>query len=729
MSLSAGLVRRLTGLPSGRRSKFLVLALWLALATVAAPLAAGLSKVQNNAAITGLPRGAEATAAFDRAKAAFPGSDKPVAVAVYARETGLTGADRAKAEADRAAFGRYAEGGQVPQAFPSADGKALLVSFPLAGSDQDRNAAAKEIKKRLAEGAPAGLQARLTGSAGAVTDVLDAFKGLDGTLIIVAAGIVALLLLVTYRSPILWLIPLIAVGMASQGASATIYLLAKYAGLAFDLQSQSILTVLVFGVGVDYALLLIARYREELRRHRDRHEAMRVALRRSFPAILASSATVSVGLLCLLAAQLHSTRGVGPVGAVGILAAMVAMTTLLPTLLVLCGRWLFWPFVPRFTESAVGHDTAEDHGRWGKVAGVVGRRPRLTWIGTALALGVLALGIGKLSLGLPYAETFTKEVGSVTGQRLIEAHYPGGASSPADVVATAGTADQVVTAARAVDGIADVRPPVPSADGRWVRIQVVLAAPPDSRAAKDSIDRLRDAVHAVPGSQALAGGDTAIQLDTERAAARDNRVVMPLILGVVFLVLVVLLRALVAPLLLVASVVLSYAAAMGAAGLILAAIGHPKLYFGLPLQGFLFLVALGVDYTIFLMTRAREEVAVLGHRRGMLRALTVTGGVITSAGLVLAATFAALSVLPLVPSLQTGIIVAVGVLLDTFLVRSLLIPALALHIGPRVWWPSRPARDQVRRPIAGGTPQLPGESVLPAGTISDSSKVHTGVQA
>lgn len=728
MSLSLGSAHRLIGLPSGRRSKFLVLGLWLLLATVAAPLAAGLGKVQNNDAITGLPRGAEATAAFDRAKAAFPGSDKPVAVAVYARQSGLTGTDRADAEADRAAFARYAEGGRVPLAFPSADGKALLISFPLAGTDHDRNAAAKEIKKRLADGAPAGLQTGLTGPAGAVTDVLDAFKGLDGTLLLVAAGVVSLLLLVTYRSPILWLVPLIAVGMANQVASATVYLLAKYAGLAFDLQSQSILTVLVFGVGVDYALLLIARYREELRRHRDRHEAMRVAMRRSLPAILASAATVSAGLLCLLAAQLHSTRGVGPVGAVGIVAAMVAMTTLLPTLLVLCGRWLFWPFVPRFAESAIGRDTAEDHGRWGAVAGAVGRRPRLTWIGTAVALGVLALGIGKLSIGLPYADTFTKEVGSVTGQRLIEAHYPSGASSPADIVAAAGAADQVVAAARGVDGIADVRPPVRSADGRWVRVEAVLGATPDSPAAEDSVRRLRTAVHAVPGAQALVGGPTATQLDTETAATRDNRVVMPLILAVVFLVLMVLLRALVAPVLLLASVVLSYLAAMGAAGLILAALGHPKLYYGLPLQGFLFLVALGVDYTIFLMTRAREEVAVLGHRRGMLRALTVTGGVITSAGVVLAATFAALSVLPLVPSLQTGIIVAVGVLLDTFLVRSLLIPALALHIGPRVWWPSRLGRDESRRHPVAAAPDVPGDDLVAAGPIPAVSTVHTGAR-
>jgi putative drug exporter of the RND superfamily len=336
---------------------------------------------------------------------------------------------------------------------------------------------------------------------------------------------------------------------------------------------------------------------------------------------------------------------------------------------------------------------------WAKVARRVGRRPRVIWVGTAVALGVLTLGIGNLSVGLPGSESFTKEVGSVTGQRLISQHYAGGASAPADILATAGSADQVVAAARAVPGVAAVQAPERSAGGQWVRVQAVLAAAPDSQAAKDTVDRLRDAVRAVPGAQAVVGGDTAFELDTERAADRDNRVIMPLILGVIFLILVVLLRALAASVLLMASVVLSFAAALGAAGLVLDAIGYPKLFYGLPLQVFLFLVALGVDYTIFLMTRAREEVGRLGHRRGVLHALTVTGGVITSAGLVLAATFAALSVLPLVASVQIGVVVAAGVLLDTFVVRSLLVPALAIDVGPRVWWwPGRPAADETLPP-------------------------------
>ncbi|GAA4713131.1 MMPL family transporter [Phytohabitans rumicis] len=670
-----------------RALKFLVLALWIGLASVVGPMAVKLADVVTDDAVAWLPQSAEATAAYERAKAAFPGSDRLVAVAVYAREGGLTPADRVKVEADRTVFSEYAEGGSVPTPVASADGQALLVSFPLAGDKDQQSDAAGDIKDRLANAPPAGLRTALTGSAGAEHDLFDAFGGMDLTLVLVTAGVVALLLLFTYRSPVLWLIPLICVGVASQVASAVVYLLARHAGLTVDFQGQSVLTVLVFGVGVDYALLLIARYREELRRHRDRHRAMAVALRRSFPAILASAATVAIGLLCLLAADLNSTRSLGPVGAVGIAAAFLAMTTLLPAILVLCGRWLFWPFVPRYTESAVGHDVAEDHGVWAKVAGGVGRRPRLVWIGTAVALVALTLGIGNLSLGLPASETFTKEVGSVTGQRLIERHFPDGAASPALILATAGTSDQVVAAARGAAGIADVPAPRLSADGAWVRIDAVLTDAPDSDAAKDTVDRLRAAVHAVPGAQAVVGGDTATELDTQRAANRDNLVVIPLILGVVFLILVVLLRALVAPLLLIGSVVLSYAAAMGAAGFVLDAMGYTKLFYGLPLQTFLFLVALGVDYTIFLMTRAREEVRQVGHEPGMLRALTVTGGVITSAGLVLAATFAALGVLPLVPSVQTGVIVAAGILLDTFLIRSLLIPALVLHVGPRVWWP------------------------------------------
>jgi RND superfamily putative drug exporter len=689
--------QRLVGLPAGRRAKFAMLALWIVIAAVMGPLALKLTEVQNNDTLGALPGGAETSRAAERAEAAFPAPDALVAVAVYARETGLTEADRAKVTADRAAFAGYAQGGVVPPESPSENGKALLLSFPLAGSADDQAEEVGEIKDRLAADTPAGLRTALTGSAGAQDDVFDAFGGMDTTLLLATAAAVALLLLLSYRSPVLWLVPLITAGVASQLASAVVYLVAKYGGLTVDFQSQNILTVLVLGVGVDYALLLIARYREELRRHQDRHQAMAVALRRSLPAICASAATVAAGLLCLLAAQLPSTRGLGPVGAIGIAATLIAMTTLLPAVLVLLGRWVFWPFVPRYSADRAGHDIAEDHGVWARMARAVGRRPRTIWIGTAVALVALTLGIGNLSIGLPGDEFFTKEVGSVTGQRMIETHYAGGTIAPTDILATAGTATAVTAAARTVDGLAEVAEPERSADGRWVRIRTILAADPTSDAAIDTVSRLREAVHAVPAADALVGGDTAYELDTERTTNRDNRVVMPLILAVVFLILVALLRALVAPLLLMISVIVSYGAALGAAGFILDAIGHPRLWNALPLQTFLFLVALGVDYTIFLMTRAREESAQLGHRQGVLHALTVTGGVITSAGVVLAATFAALSVLPLVPSLQTGVIVSVGVLIDTFLVRSLLIPALSLHIGRNTWWPGRLARPPAQQ--------------------------------
>ncbi|GIJ27050.1 putative membrane protein ActII-3 [Micromonospora qiuiae] len=684
-------------LAPGRRSKYALLVFWLVLIAAAGPLAIKLTEVQDNDALGALPATAEFTRAMQRAEEAFPDSQKPLAVAVYARQAGLTDADRAKAEADRAAFMAYADGSQVPPPVPSEDGQALLLSFPVAGDAEQRADAVRAIKDRLATDTPTELKTALTGPAAAEDDVFEAFEGMDGALLLATAGTVALLLLITYRSPVLWLIPLITVALANQLASAVVYLLATHADLAVDFQSQSIMTVLVFGVGVDYALLLIARYREELRRHADRHAAMAVALRRSIGAIAASAATVALGLLCLLAADLPSTRGLGPVGAVGIAAAFLAMTTLLPAVLVIFGRWLFWPFVPRYSPDAVGLDVAAEHGVWRRIAGFVGQRPRAVWMGTAAALVALSFGIGNLSIGLPGDQTFTTQVGSITGQRMIEAHYPSGTVAPAEILAAAGQADQVVAAARTVPGVAEVGEPETSPDGRWVRVAAVLADTPDSDAALDTVGRLRDAVHAVPGAQALVGGDTAYLIDEEQTVSRDNRTVAPLVLAVVFVVLVLLLRALVAPLLLLASVVLSYVAAVGAAGLILDTMGYPKLFVGIPLQTFLFLVALGVDYTIFLATRAREETARLGHRQGVLHALTVTGGVITSAGVVLAATFGALNVLPLVPSVQMAVIISVGVLLDTFLVRSLLVPALALEIGSRTWWPGRPSSPAGRR--------------------------------
>jgi len=426
---------------------------------------------------------------------------------------------------------------------------------------------------------------------------------------------------------------------------------------------------------------------------------MALAWRRSMPALLASAGTVTLGLLCLLAAQMNDVRGLGPIAAAGIAVTLAVVSTLLPALLVLLGRWVFWPFVPRF-----GSSSAVKRPLW---TTLVGKHPRAIWALATLVLAALSLGMAGLRSGQPADAVYTVEVGSVTGQRLVADHFPSGAGTPVRVIANASAADQVVAAAGAVDGVASVKSAPASSSFSLVPIEVVLNDNADSPTARATVERLRKAVHAVPGADALVGGQTASEIDIERASARDDAVLMPAILVVVLAVLVLLLRAVVAPLLLAVSVMLSYTAAMGLAGLVFQAIGYPGMQPNLPMWGYIFLVTLGVDYTIFLMTRAREEVARLGHRQGILSGLTVTGGVITSAGVVLAATFGTLALLPVVTAIQIGTIVALGVLLDTFVVRTLLVPALAIDIGPRIWWPHRPATTQ-------STPDSQPESKLGA---------------
>ncbi|GIJ67608.1 putative membrane protein ActII-3 [Virgisporangium ochraceum] len=691
---------------------WLGLILWAVAAALLLPLAGKSADAESTEAAGALPRDAETARALDRARSAFPGSDLPVAVVVYVREAGLTADDRAAVEAHRSTFATLVAGSSVGRAVDSDDGKAVLVAVPVPGRGAEVGATVERIREEASRG-PAGLRAAVTGSAAVEADGDAAGSGVETTLLAVTVAVVAVLLLVTYRSPVLWLVPLVVVGLASQVAAGVAYLLSRHAGVTVTESGSTVMLILVFGAGTDYALLVIARYREELRRHRDRYAAMAVAWRRSFPAILASAATVAVGLLCLLLARSNDVRGIGPVAAAGIAVAFVAMTTLLPVLLVLLGRWVFWPFVPRYSADTPA-DTSADPGRgrraWRRLADAIGRRPRVVWTVTTLVLVGLTLGVFGLRLGQPVDRMFTTEVESVTALRTVERHFPGGASAPAEVVAAAARADDVVATAAAVDGVAEVVRVGVSADGRWVRVDAVLRHPPDSAAAKATVERLRAALHAVPGADALVGGGTAAALDTERGASRDNRLLIPLILLVVFAVLVLLLRAVVAPLLLVASVVLSYAAAMGLVGIICRAIGYPYVMPSLPILGFVFLVTLGVDYTIFLMTRAREEVARVGHREGVLSALVVTGGVITSAGVVLAATFSVLLVVPYVTALHLGLVVAVGVLIDTFLVRTLLVPALAIDLGERVWWPARPVTaagpPTVRSAPDGGRPRI-----------------------
>ena len=686
------LLSRYAALVAGRRTKWVVVVFWLLLIGVGGPLATKIGSVENNDAQTWLPANAESTYALRIADQHFTNMNLSTAVVVYARSGGLTGADLGTIAADRGRLAsEHIAAAAIPPPVVSRDRQAAFISVLLRSSATNQSVlgdAVDRVREIARDGAPAGLNVQIAGEAGQASDFIHAFSGLDTTLLAAAIGVVALLLLITYRSPVLWLVPLLSVGLASEIASAVVYLLARHAGLLVNGESASILTVLVLGVGTDYALLLIARYREELHRHDDRHEAMSYALRRCLPAIGASAATVVIATLCLGFGSMNSTRGLGPVAAIGVLTAFLAMTSLLPALLVIIGRWAFWPFVPRYSPSRETASIEAEHGLWSRVSRAVGRAPRPIWIGTTLVLAALAFGSITLTAGQTQADQFTRQVGSVTGQQLLDQHFPAGSSSPADVYAPADQAGTALAAVEHVPGVTAAQTAATS--GGWTYITAVLSAAPDTGAAQQTVLRMRGALHRAGDGSALVGGQSAVDLDTGNAESAEEMLLIPLILGVVLLMLIVLLRALVAPVLLLLSVVLSYGGALGTAALLYRALGHPRIDRGLILFGFIFLVALGVDYTIFLMTRAREEVRRRGHRDGILSGLTVTGGVITSAGLVLAATFSVLAVLPVVDSLQQGLLIAVGVLLDTFLVRTLLIPALSLDVGPRIWRPSHP---------------------------------------
>ncbi|MFF4156754.1 MMPL family transporter [Streptomyces sp. NPDC001678] len=676
---------RIAGLTCGRVTKWLVVLAWAAILAVAVPMAGKLKSAESTDSTSSLPSGAQSTLVAEVADR-FPGGDRISGIIVYSRDGGITADDRAKADRDRQAFARMTST-EVAPARTSQDGKALALGVSLPGDVEMEPL--QKLQDQAKDGLPQGLEAHLTGSAGDRLDSLDSFKGLDGTLMLVAAGVVALLLLLTYRSPVLWMLPLIGAVVGSELANSVVYLLAKHAGLVVNGKIDSILVVLVFGAGTDYALLLIARYREELRNYADRHEAMAVAVARGGPAIIASAGTVCFGLLCLMAAQLKLNQSLGPVAAAGIVCVLLAMLTLLPALLTILGRWVFWPLVPKPGTAARTRRTV-----WDRIGSGVSRRPRTVWIASTLLLAALATGAFGVKSGLDFEHTYRTTPDSVTGQKVLSEHFSGGGGNPVRVVSEAGAADEVAKALRGVKGVAEVRPAQLSKDGKLAAIPTVLTDAPTSKAAEDTVDRVRDAIREVPGADAKVGNSAAATLDIARAQAHDRKVVIPLALAVVFVLLGLLLRALVAPLLLIATVVVSYFSSLGASWLLFKhVLGFPAVDDTLIIYGFIFLVTLGVDYNIFLVHRMREEVAGnptdRGHRDGVLRSVSVTGGVITSAGAVLAATFAALAVLPLVSMTELGIMVALGVLLDTFLVRSILVPALALDTGRKFWAPSR----------------------------------------
>ncbi len=766
----------------------LLLLAWLAVGGVGGQYQGRLAEVQTNDNASFLPGSAESTEvlalqerfsqsetfpAFVVAEGDAPltpqqlGDLRDFAAAVPGLEVPVEG------EAARR-VGDFLAPGPIP-VVPSEDGRAALLPVQFDGDViaetlpdgssalQLAVEAVREAERDLETG---GLEVYVAGPGGQLADFVEAFGEIDGILLGVALAAVLVILLVVYRSPVLPLLVIFSSVFALAAASVVVYLLARNGTITLNGQSQGILFILVVGAATDYALLLVSRYREELRRHDDRFEAMALAWRRSVEPVVASGSTVILGLLCLLLSDLQSNKGLGPVGAIGVACAMLAALTFLPAMLLLpgpvvsllvvglaaglgagagaaagsaaagagagallgvdlvvlavrraaahrreraahgeaveAGRWVFWPGVPH-----VGSEGSESRGVWARVAALVGRRPRLVWVVTAACLAGLAAFLPTLKAdGVAQSDLFLVEVESVTGQEALARHFPAGSGSPTVVVGPADRAEDLLAAVTGTDGVDSAF--VTTTDGSpqgeplvadgLVEVQATLADAADSPAAEETVRAMRENLDAV-SPDALVGGTTAINLDVRDTSVRDRNLIIPVVLSVIFVVLALLLRSLAAPVLLIAANVLSFAATLGAAALVFNHVfDWPGADPSVPLFGFVFLVALGIDYSIFLMTRVREESARRGTRPGILAGLAVTGGVITSAGVVLAATFMALGVLPILFLAQIAFIVAFGVLLDTLVVRSLLVPALGYDLGRRIWWPSRLSRADAAPP-------------------------------
>lgn len=720
----------------------LLVAAWLGIAAVGGPAIGSLSSVQSNDQKTFLPPNAESVKASDAAAAFSPIQALPAFV-VFATANGqpatqqqllswaqtatlLPGTMVDPARPDLGTIGDYLLPNQ-PAPVPSQDGEAglLIVQLDQAkatkpGADGEAPLGAIVTAMRGVAAAQAdGGVSHVTGPAGIFADLVTAFAGIDGILLVVAVLAVLVILILVYRAVALPFLVLISAVSALALGGFVVYHLAKAGHLTLSGQSQGILFILVVGAATDYGLLLVSRYREELHHQASTWQAMRRAWRACLAPIGASAGTVIIGLLCLTLSELNSNKSLGPVGAIGIAAAFLAGMTLLPVLLLL-GRWVFWPRVPHLDPTSDPAVAAESSARglWAGVARFVGRYPRRIWVVTAVLLGVACCFVPTLhASGTRQTDVFLSSVDSVAGQDVLAEHFPGGAGSPAVIIAPAADAEKVADAAK-VDGVVAVVPltaqgPVaggtPVVVNGQVQLQAELADLPDTDQAKDTVTAIRDAVHAVSPS-ALVGGQTAIQIDNRAAARHDLRLIIPLILLAVFAVLILLLRALIAPLVLIAATVLSFGAALGVSALVFNHLfDFPGADPGVPLYAFVFLVALGIDYSIFLMTRAREEVARHGPRDGVLRALRVTGGVITSAGVVLATTFAALGVIPILFLAQIAFIVAFGVLLDTLVVRSLLVPAVSIDLGRWTWWPGRLSREIATSGAAAETEPEPAD--------------------
>lgn len=631
------------------------------------------------------------SARVDAAARQFPGGDRVPLLLVVSRADGapLDPADVTATQAARDRMqGVVAPFGAASPAPPlvSSDGKAAIGVVPiradLSGLVLGEGVAA--LRAAADAGLPADLRAHVTGGPAFGADIANAFTDANITLLAVTASVVTLLLIATYRSPVLWLAPLLVIGFADRVAAAVGTAVASLTGLSFDGATSGITSVLVFGAGTNYALLLISRYRQELRSHPDHRDALRLAVRRAGPAIVASNATVVLALLTLLFASTPSTRSLGALAACGLVVAALSVLVVLPPVLGLCGRRLFWPLVPEPDGAAT-----LDSGAWHRVAAQVACRPAIVAAASIAMLAALACGLLGTRIGLSQTEQFRVQADSVSGYHVVAAHFPAGLANPTLVVAPTAAAAQVRAAIVATAGVVSVTDAGQSATGltKW---SVVTDAAPSSDRAFATVAALRNSTKSAdPG--ALVGGPDAQALDVRDAAVHDRLMLIPAILAVILIVLFVLLRSALAPPNLLSATILGALAALGLGGWTsLHVFGFPALDNSTPLFAFLFLAALGVDYTIFLVTRAREEAARHGARDGMIRAVSATGGVITSAGIVLAAVFCVLGVLPLIVLTQLGIIVGLGILLDTFVVRTLVIPALFALIGDRIWWPADP---------------------------------------
>ncbi|MGI8760019.1 MAG: MMPL family transporter [Jatrophihabitantaceae bacterium] len=689
-----------------------------------------LAEVQKNDNAAYLPQSAESTKVGNEASTFDPVQTIPGFV-VYQRAGGLSAADRAKIDADHAAILRLPgiAADQVGPVHYSSTQPAAYVAAPLIAKNGNKSvdgSALAKLEQKVVDIAtanvPPGLVVHSAGPGGLLVAFIDAFQGIDGSLLLAAGLVVIVILLVVYRSPVLWFFPLFSSVLALGAAALIIYQLAKHNVITLNGQSQGILSVLVIGAGTDYALLLVSRYREELHSHESRVQAMTRAWRGAAPAIGASAATVIIGLLCLTLGELNSDRSLGPVCAIGIACTVGVMLTFLPAFLVLFGRWVFWPRVPRVDHQA---DIAT-HGAWGRFAGALGRHPRRSWAITALGLLICVLGLTTLRTGgLSTVDSFTNKPDAVKGQAIFDAAFDSGAGAPAVITARADKTAAVLAAARTVPGV-DTSPGGVCVAVDYAKLGKLIGSRPggaapasgcapavvqvhpvggrilidanlthryDTTQARDTVIALRSTLRSVDGADALVGGSTAVNYDTQQASRHDRNLIIPIVLVVILVVLGLVLRAVLAPLLLILTVVLSFTAALGISAVVFNHVFHfANADPAFPLFAFVFLVALGIDYNIFLMTRVREETIKHGTRSGILRGLSVTGGVITSAGVVLAATFIVLGVLPLVFLAELGFAVAFGVLLDTIVVRSILVPALGYDIGRRIWWPSKLAR-------------------------------------